>query len=635
MLLEELGMILVKYLLLLYCIINTALAQYNSINANIVPFINLNTENHRLKLSIAEIFPHNVTLYIDIDKKVEFGSNLPVKALEYSPDKLVIFTRPLLNTGISVFLVNLKENSKITKIDLPKNLINHGYFREAIIYENDIYFINYHPKKANPSIEGDINILYKIALDPQGNLSFNEKFQINLNCDQDIRYGIDRKIHLAKMANNSILICSGSECNKLSIPSNILQKLSLPNKYNIIELASSNDTNKHMALISKISNTKTEYAIFNPISRRILKKITNITPFNLQIKEDGSLKFDTLVKENIENFLNHKILYGKDSGLLELGMNNDQARIAWSSVYYLNAFIDILSKKTGSNFNLLSDEFKAKLDKRLEIEMTLLDSILKDGVKGIDSARYSTKGQLRIYAVQSGRILRLIKRYQINLNKHLNNYQKFKDQTENLYHHEEEFFISDYKDIDNLPKGRISLKWPKNIDFPFDGFKIPFNHQDDWVSGVTYGGDLSRSKEARDIILTLLEYSGIQNATLSHFEWKYWFGRVAKPWTKKDNLSKNTPKYYGDIGLADISYRTIDVMALLTVSKIYPELLSNKMLTKIVHASIKGLLFPFIQEDLIELYDININLEENAIRKYLVCDSTWCLANVIWALKDT
>lgn len=100
-------------------------------------------------------------------------------------------------------------------------------------------------------------------------------------------------------------------------------------------------------------------------------------------------------------------------------MSNDQARIAWSAVYYLNAFIDILSQKTGSNFNILSDEFKNKLRKRLEIEMILINSILKDGVNGIKSTRYSTKQQPRIYAVQSGRILRLMKRYQMNFNQPL------------------------------------------------------------------------------------------------------------------------------------------------------------------------------------------------------------------------
>ena len=75
-------------------------------------------------------------------------------------------------------------------------------------------------------------------------------------------------------------------------------------------------------------------------------------------------------------------------------------------------------------------------------------------------------------------------------------------------------------------------------------------------------------------------------------------------------------------------------MALLTVAKIYPELLSDELFTKIQLATQKGLLFPFVQEDLIELYEISLKIDEKAALNYSICDSAWCLANVIWSLKD-
>jgi len=46
------------------------------------------------------------------------------------------------------------------------------------------------------------------------------------------------------------------------------------------------------------------------------------------------------------------------------------------------------------------------------------------------------------------------------------------------------------------------------------------------------------------------------------------------------------------------------------------------------------LLFPFVQEDLKELYNTEVNLTNNAVLKYLLCDSPWCIVNVGWALKD-
>ncbi len=109
---------------------------------------------------------------------------------------------------------------------------------------------------------------------------------------------------------------------------------------------------------------------------------------------------------------------------------------------------------------------------------------------------------------------------------------------------------------------------------------------------------------------------------------------MADKWTKDDSLSINTPIHHGDTGQADISYLTIDVMALLTVAKKYPELLTGEMFDQIKKAVQYGLLFPFVQEDLKELYNTKINLTNNAVLKYLVCDSTWCIVNVGWALKD-
>ena len=637
MLLGELSMMLTRLINIVFCITilfssNCCFSQTTTNVVKEIPFTNLHTKNYKINVGI-DI--KNLDVFLDIKDKssIALHQNLPIKILEYSPGTLIVFTRPILMRGLSAFVVTPSKERIITEIKLPNFLKETGYFREAFLHDGDIYFVNYHPNSFNKANDvdpnGNINKLYRIRKD-NGKFIFDEKFLFQIDKDRDIRYGLDRKIHARSSRKDEIILCNGYDCIKLNSLDGTHKKIDLPPGYHTLEMAS--DSQYFYAILASESSDD-NYIIYDITHKKIAHRFNKKIPFGLKVNSDGKCSYELVNKSNIEEFLNHRILTSKDSGLLELGMNNHQARIAWSAVYYLNSFIDILNPKMTHEFDFLSEEFKKRLRTRLDIEIALLDLMLKDGVSGIKSARYSTEAQERVYAVQSGRILRLLKRYQAKFLP-LNNFELFKKQVEELEGHEEVFHTSKENDVDNLPIGRISLKWPKNTAFPFDGFNLPFNHQDDWAAGVVYGEDHKKSVEARDMLLTLLDKSGIKDATTDRFEWLYWYGRVSDPWTEKDDLSYNTKSYGGDKGLADISYRVIDVMALLTVAKIYPELLSDGLFTKIQLATQKGLLFPFVQEDLIELYEISLKIDEKAALNYSICDSAWCLANVIWSLKD-
>lgn len=593
-----------------------------------IPFVKLGSQSQGIELTIESDKPHNIFVHLPSGKKVAFQNNMPVKVLEYTGGSFIIFTRPLLKKGFNVFQLN--SEGELEELEISESLKSEGYFRQAVVVGRDIYFVHYIPKESFDSKEGDINELCRLKSDIRGHLSQDLEFNKNINRDKDIRYGIDRTIHIVPTnQEKQIVICSGPQCQNLDLSSENLSTLGLPHGYSILELQ-----NKHerlVALLVKSTIKKTTYIIYDIQQQKIVKEIKKGVPFNLRISNDQKIKVDILTNKNKEAFICHLIANSKDSGLLELGMGNDQARIAWSSVYYLNAFIDVVVFP--KYFKFLSDKFRQLMKERLKVEMMLLDHLFDDGVVGMETTRYSTRKQPRIYAVQTGRVLRLLKRYVYNFSP-LSCFELFQNQTESLDLHEEVFHISDEKDIDSIENSRISLMWPRGVDFPFDGFKIPFNHQDDWVAGVSYGLNTRKARESQNIVLTLLEHSGIVEATIKNFEWAYWYGRVRKPWQECDDLSVNTPEYYGDLTLADISYRVIDVMALLTVAKMDRKLLTNEMLDKIVEATRKGLLFPFVQEDLKDFYGIDLALNKNAALYYLNCDAVWGLQNAFWALKD-
>ncbi|HJK85150.1 MAG TPA: hypothetical protein QKA37_00925 [Candidatus Megaira endosymbiont of Stentor roeselii] len=597
-------------------------------------FTNYNTENHHIKAYL-DVQSHKIILSVNKKLNIKLNSNLPVKILELTPNRLIIFTRNIFQKGFKIIQLTLNEKM-IEEISLPEAFQDYGYFRGAFFNGKYVYFVNYVPKNFNDSLiadeHGDLNILYRLSL-LNDTAAFDNNFSINLGKDQDIRFGIDRVIHFASIDDNKLITCSGNYCNIINESNNFIEKIDLPKDFFILELKG-NKTCAYGLLATNSKDSNPSYISYNLINKDISKNLGTTPVYEMYLDNNCHETFKTLNASNREEYLQHLIFRTKDSGLLEMGMDNDQARIAWSQVYYLNLFIDIVSPRFLNEFEFYSTEFKTKLKKRLNQEISLLNNYIKDGVKTVKTTRYSTKKQPRIYAVQTGRILRLLKRYDSTIAT-LPNLNKFRDEVENLIDHEEVLYQSNNTDIDNLSKGRISLKWPKGIDFPFDGFKIPFNHQDDWAAGVTYGNLYNKNNEiAKNIILTFLEKSGVREANLENYTWKYWYGRVAEKWTKDDNLSINTPIHPGDTGQADISYLTIDVMALLTVAKKYPELLTDKMFNQIKKAVQYGLLFPFVQEDLKELYNTEVNLTNNAVLKYLLCDSPWCIVNVGWALKD-
>jgi len=131
---------LISTIIIFFSFITKANLQDNSIN-NIdekafseIYFTNYNTENHHIKAYL-DVQSQKVILSVNKKLNIKLNSNLPVKILELTPNKLILFTRNILQKGFKVIQLTLNEKM-IEEISLPAAFQDYGYFRGAFLMVN-------------------------------------------------------------------------------------------------------------------------------------------------------------------------------------------------------------------------------------------------------------------------------------------------------------------------------------------------------------------------------------------------------------------------------------------------------------------------------------------------------------------
>ena len=362
-------------------------------------------------------------------------------------------------------------------------------------------------------------------------------------------------------------------------------------------------------------------------------------PYNLRY-ENGWRLSEVTGPDDLRKMLEYDLGHKYPSGIFDLGGNNLEGRVAWSQVYYLNGFIDLVKTWESRNvdFGFLGG-LQDKMKLRLDLEMYLLDRLLDQENPGMISRRYSIDRAPVIHAVQTGRTLRLLKRYRMETDNplHLSNYEKFLDSTRNLEGHIE--VLVQAGSANNYPEtipGQYFLIWPKGSAFWADGCAIPYNHQNDWAGGVAYGvpaaeRDSLYLRAARDIVSIFLTNEQFYGSPPMDYQWRYNWGLAWQGWDTSDGISVNTPEYSGDHHMAHISYRVIDVMAVLSVGQVYPELLPGGFVSYVQGAVEKNGVYPFASEELIR-YGVYPSLDPDLAALYVRVKSPWELQNSAWAI---
>lgn len=598
-----------------------------------VPFTSFDTPSHSVRLQL-DATKLNARLQIDHATWIDLPQrNLPMAVRQMDDGGLFIAARAMFSGRLAMFIADT--HGRLREIPIPSRL-QGSVFRHAAVFKDRIYIVLY-------NVVTNRNNLHRLLPDAAGLLQFDEPFSYELLFNA--RYEIASNI-LTCVHDDALYVCAeGTRFvydEREGRPN--LQRFSWPGQMRILELAAC-ESGVHGLYQDLDAPWRIDAAPpvkpFRLIDMQSLAIVSeyagDAVPYHLRC-ENGNPVVSTLADvAQLPEVLLADLRNMDGSGVMNLGMNNEEGRIAWSQVYYLNGMIDLLHDWGRDDFSHQSlDSLRAEIKARLDIEMWLLDRLLDEGEPGFISRRYSVNRAPALYAVQTGRILRLFKRYMLEVPGPvtLRNARKLHEMTVNLAGHEEQLVEADDADRWVTP-GRMYLRWPKGCVFPFDGVGIPFNHQDDWAGGVTFAmkpeeRDSRHARAARDIVTMLLETERLRDDPPADYQWHYWWGQARAGWSAADGVSANRPSYAGDNSMAHISYRTIDAMAVLTVGRAFPEVLTPGLVDYFKRAVENDGLYLFTCEDLLPIGavpDVNPALAVRSLRM----DSAWELQNASWA----
>jgi hypothetical protein len=146
------------------------------------------------------------------------------------------------------------------------------------------------------------------------------------------------------------------------------------------------------------------------------------------------------------------------------------------------------------------------------------------------------------------------------------------------------------------------------------------------------GADPGRPERAA---LEILEHFLARIAPSGHLppsgKWDYWWGMAYDGWTDADQVSVNRPSYDGDRHKAWISFRSIDVMALLAGADRLPDGMRHRLVESALTLVGRGDLYPFVSYELMERHARTPALSPVVANAYLRVSSPWELQSAAWA----
>ena len=594
-----------------------------------IPLTNYNTQSFKIN-AIFNITTLKFALIIEdhIDKTIQINEpGIPLKVLEMNQNRLFIFYRSLFSN--SLVLVDYKLYAgKVDSVTLDKNEETFFDFREAIIHRNELFIILYD----SPSMK---NFLIRFRI-TGAHIETDRKREIlpSLEDPAGSHYEITPALYMIPDHNDLYII--GGRLLSVFRNGKLITLPSIPDCMRVTE-AIATPRGLYCLYKTKNKNNQSTSRIFN-ITRNEKLDYDSSKGMPWQLRwENGSLAFNFIKNDSdLSNLVKFDFLRCKASGAFYMGTNNVEGRAAWSQLYYLNGLIDIimLSKLSDQMYEIFHDLI-GTIKKRLDLEIYLLDRLIRSEYS-IKTKAFTVNRTEAIFAVQSSRFLLLFNRYKkiVNNSIKLESHNILKDIVFGLKDHIE--ILSDHGESEKwLKKGRYHLRWPKGCDFFYDGTPVPYNHQNEWAQAILQTNGIHESdkeyvKGAKDILLHFSDTILKEGKFPSSGKWPYWWGTAYDGWKESDNVSKNMKSYAGDRSNAWISFRTIDSMAILSGGKDIPGLVTDNLIKSILALTNKGLLYPFIIEELIP-YNKIPSLDKKICNEYIRITAPWEIQNSVWA----
>jgi len=360
-------------------------------------------------------------------------------------------------------------------------------------------------------------------------------------------------------------------------------------------------------------------------------------PFGLSYR-DGAISLDYAREAaDFARLFVFDVSRAQQNGWMEFGIGNEEGRIPWSQIYYLNGLIDLLlltenDARMHAAFSGMTQEIRTRLD----LEMRLLDRHWRDGL--YKTRAFTVDRSPALFAVQTSRLLLLMGRYLTEVRGATlsNGFEELRRAVHCLKGHIE---ILDRGGEPErwMARGAAHLRWPKGSRFSFDGLAVPFNHQNEWAYAVLRTGSVEDCPDARKAATEILQHFVTRIAPLGVLPnngiWDYWWGIAYDGWTEAGGISVNRPFYPGDKIKAWISFRTIDAMSLLAGADYLPFPTSGNILASVRFLTETGLLYPFASVELARRGEIP-KLNRRVAAEYARIGSPWDIQSAVWAYRS-
>ncbi|MBA4118893.1 MAG: hypothetical protein C0514_08385 [Candidatus Puniceispirillum sp.] len=330
--------------------------------------------------------------------------------------------------------------------------------------------------------------------------------------------------------------------------------------------------------------------------------------------------------------IEHMLGSFEPSGLLNAGLNNEEGLVPWSQTYYLNAYINLV-KKWPHLHPLSKKSLLLDIHERLAFEIYLLDQMVLK--YGIHSFRYSVERNPLLCSLHAIRIYRVLRRYK--------KYSEPPFEVKSIELIERSFSAKEREryfdsitradtDGSGLLKGECYQAYKRGTPFPHDGLNAPYNYMNALNGEFTFmrfNDEDPYKRFIKDSAVIFLRSEGFYNQYPKDYQWHYSWGKLREGRRAEEKICVNQPAYPPDNSMAHISYRTIDLIGLLTVQRAYPEVFPKGFVEYARDAMKNGGVYPFVYE---ELEDYKCELNPSVAQYYAIPLAPWELesASIAW-----